>query len=82
MHRQDQAKAVNLRSISETFHKYGGLVSKHISSENTTLFPVAVKLLTEENYNCINRQFADFTSRTTGGNFLEKYEGIIEKIAI
>ena len=81
MQDKHQARSVNLLKISEVFHKYGGLISKHIANENETLFPIAVKFLNEANYSSMAKNFADFTLKTLGKDYLEKYEDLIEKLS-
>jgi len=75
-----QARSVNLVQIGETLHKYGGLISKHIANENETLFPIAVKFLSDANYTKMEKDFSDFTIKTVGKDYRDKYEDIMEKI--
>lgn len=80
MHEENQARVVNLLKISEIFHKYSAFLSKHITNENTTLFPIAAKLLSEVNYTDLNKQFVDFELKTIGQDACGRYEGIIERL--
>lgn len=69
-----------ITEAAEQIHKLGGLISKHVAKENTSLLPVAVKMLSDADYSAMSVKFENIAKETIGIDAVTRYEGIIEKI--
>ncbi len=76
-----KAGALQTRSrFIQSLRTYAELLHKHIQTEEQEIFPLARKVLTEQDWLPINQAFMDNDDPLFGTNARAKYQGLLHKI--
>lgn len=68
-------------AVAENLSAYVALLTNHIAKENNVLFPMADRLLTEEDMDELERAFARVEEIETGEGVHEKYHQLAHRIS-
>jgi hemerythrin-like domain-containing protein len=68
------------QEVLSNAHSYVKLLVAHIDKENKILFPLANKIIPEEQHPQLNEQFERIEHEETGEGVHEKYLGLAEKL--